>query len=295
MLKPLNKDVPSYGLYGESLVNTEPGLVHIEDISDRSKELDWVISAHRHAQLMQILCIFEGSAEVKLDGKASELGQNCFVTIPSSVVHGFKFEPNIKGFVLTLDNSIIDPDRSTAFKHIINQHQPEVIQAQISDPEYQRFLQYAELIKQEANQQRHDQNDAMTALAQLAVISVYRMIETQQINNIRGEEKSHTLTRFRQLLDEHYREHWSVNQYADQLHVSVSTLSRLCQNFAGESPKAIIQKRILADARRRLMYTRQSIEYIAHNLGFKDQAYFSRFFKKIQGQTPAAYRKLMYR
>jgi AraC family transcriptional activator of pobA len=257
--------------------------------------LDWVIKAHRHGQLLQILCIFNGQAEVSLNGQATEVQKNSVVIIPSGVIHGFRFEPHIEGFVLTLDNSIIDPERSSAYKAIASQQQPQVLKATDADVNYQRFLEYVALIKDESNQHNVDQNDAMTSLAQLAVISIYRCIKTHQISRIRGEEESLTLTRFKQMLDQHYREHWPVSQYADQLHVSTSTLSRLCHQFAGESPKTIIQTRLIADARRRLMYTRQSIEYIAHDLGFKDQAYFSRFFKKLQGQTPAGYRKVTYK
>jgi len=290
-----SKSVPLYGLYGEPLVSTDPGLVHVEDISERSSDLDWVIKQHRHSQLLQILCIFDGRAEVILKGQAKRLGKDTFVTIPSGVVHGFKFEPNIEGFVLTIDNAIIDPDRSTVFKHITTQRQPQVVTATASDAQYQRFLHYIDLIKEEANQHNNDKNDVMTSLAQLAVITIYRYMKARHISNISGEEESLVLSRFKELLEEHYREHWSVSNYAQSLHVSTSTLSRLCHRFAGESPKTIIQRRLIAEARRRLMYTRQSIEDITHILGFKDQAYFSRFFKKIQGQTPARYRKTEYR
>ena len=291
----MKTEIPLYSLYGESLLSAEPGLVHIENISDRSRDLGWVIKAHRHSQLFQILCILEGQAEVRLNQQVSTLSKNSVVAIPSGVVHGFRFEPQIQGFVLSLDNAIIDPDRSHAFKQIASQQQAQIIELVESSEDCRRFLSYAELIKVESNKPAIDQNDAMAALAQLAIISLHRLLKAQRISVLQGEEESHILARFMQLLDQHYQEHWAVSRYASELHVSTSTLSRLCHRFAGESPKTVIQARVIADARRRLMYTRQSIEYIAHDLGFKDQAYFSRFFKKIQGQTPAAYRKQVYR
>ncbi|MGB3383878.1 MAG: helix-turn-helix domain-containing protein [Marinomonas sp.] len=47
---------------------------------------------------------------------------------------------------------------------------------------------------------------------------------------------------------------------------------------------------MLLEAKRQLLYTSQSIEEIAYNLGFKDPAYFSRFFKKNTGYPPGRFR-----
>jgi AraC-like DNA-binding protein len=47
---------------------------------------------------------------------------------------------------------------------------------------------------------------------------------------------------------------------------------------------------LLLEAKRRLVFTRGSVEELAFDLGFKDPAYFSRFFKKLTDQTPAVYR-----
>jgi AraC-like DNA-binding protein len=37
-----------------------------------------------------------------------------------------------------------------------------------------------------------------------------------------------------------------------------------------------------------------SIKEVAYSLGFEDQYYFSRFFKKKTGVAPSAWRKLIY-
>jgi hypothetical protein len=42
-------------LYGDSQTEAGPGFVHIEEISARSKENNWVITPHRHSGLFQVL------------------------------------------------------------------------------------------------------------------------------------------------------------------------------------------------------------------------------------------------
>jgi AraC family transcriptional activator of pobA len=48
---------------------------------------------------------------------------------------------------------------------------------------------------------------------------------------------------------------------------------------------------VLLEAKRKLIYTQYPLDQIAYTLGFKDPAYFSRFFKKLEGVAPSVYRQ----
>jgi len=52
----------------------------------------------------------------------------------------------------------------------------------------------------------------------------------------------------------------------------------------------VINDRVLHEAQRDLIYTVSSIKQIAASLGFEDEAYFGRFFRKHTGLSPQAYR-----
>jgi AraC-like DNA-binding protein len=47
---------------------------------------------------------------------------------------------------------------------------------------------------------------------------------------------------------------------------------------------------MLYQARKELTLTQKSVKEIAFELGYKDQFYFSRFFKRLTGVSPEAYR-----
>ena len=51
-------------------------------------------------------------------------------------------------------------------------------------------------------------------------------------------------------------------------------------------------RRRLLEAKRLLLFTIRSVEEIAYEIGFRDPAYFSRFFKRYMGEAPGAYRRL---
>ena len=284
--------IPVYGLYGETLTNSDPGFVHIEDIAARSSDLGWLIKPHRHSRLLQVLCIFDGQLEVELNREPHTLSGSWLVTIPAGVVHGFRFQPKSRGFVLSIAANALARSSDQEYSRYTEQLHlaPQLIELNNDDAPLNQFLHYIQLIQQEFDNLNPDREQALALLSRLALLTLSRQLRHHKIQTSSNKD-SLLLGRFRALLEQHYRHHWSVAQYARELHVSTSTLSRSCHEYVNESPKSIIQQRLLAEAKRRLVYTRQSNEEIAYTLGFKDHAYFARFFKKLEGVTAGGYRK----
>lgn len=100
-----------------------------------------------------------------------------------------------------------------------------------------------------------------------------------------------TAQRFQQLLELHYHELLRVGDYADMLGVTRAHLHDTCLRMLGRTPLSVIHARITEQARQRLRYTTLPIEQIAYSLGFRDPAYFNRFFKRLTGETPGAFRQ----
>lgn len=98
-------------------------------------------------------------------------------------------------------------------------------------------------------------------------------------------------TRFRTLVEENYRQRWSIADYAASMGISESRLNRICRSFTRKTAFEVVQDRILLEAQRYLVYTAAPISEIAYELGFNDPAYFCRFFKKKTGRTAKAFRQ----
>jgi len=100
-----------------------------------------------------------------------------------------------------------------------------------------------------------------------------------------------TAQRFRQLVELHYRDNLSIEDFAQMLGVSRGSLHDACLRALGRAPQQFIHERLATEARLRLAQTAQPIEQIAYSLGFRDPAYFNRFFRRHSGLAPGAYRK----
>lgn len=99
------------------------------------------------------------------------------------------------------------------------------------------------------------------------------------------------LMRFRQLVEERFREQWAVARYAEVLGVTPSRLHAIATRKLGRTPRALIQQRLIYEAAVRLERSAITIKQLSYMLGFKDATYFNRFFAKYVGLPPARYRR----
>jgi AraC family transcriptional activator of pobA len=99
------------------------------------------------------------------------------------------------------------------------------------------------------------------------------------------------VSRFRQLVEVHFRDGMTIDDYAARLGVTRSRLRDSCMRAEQMAPLAIVHARILDEAQRKLVQTDMSVEQVAFSLGFRDPPYFNRFFTRLAGTTPGAYRK----
>jgi AraC-like DNA-binding protein len=98
------------------------------------------------------------------------------------------------------------------------------------------------------------------------------------------------LATFNALIDQFYKEQKSVAFYAGQLHISANYLNILCRKHLKISATALIQQRVILEAKRLLQSTDIPVKEIAFELGFVDHAYFSNFFRTQTGFTPTDFR-----
>ena len=103
--------------------------------------------------------------------------------------------------------------------------------------------------------------------------------------------RSEQIECFRAAVDAHFRERLPVARYAAELGLSAGQLSRLCRESLGMSCLAVVNMRVVHEAECELVYSTLGIKQIAHKLGFADDAYFGRFFRKCTGVTPTEFRR----
>jgi AraC-like DNA-binding protein/CheY-like chemotaxis protein len=82
---------------------------------------------------------------------------------------------------------------------------------------------------------------------------------------------------------------WEI---AEAVGVSEDYISRVFNRELNISPWDYLNRYRILQSKRLLLDTTDTIGAIAHQVGFKDQAYFSRVFHKVTGMSPQAFREI---
>jgi len=99
------------------------------------------------------------------------------------------------------------------------------------------------------------------------------------------------LHQFRKLVDQYYYQYKLPKEYAALLYITPNHLNALCNDLLGKPAGEVIRERVLLEAKRLLVNAEAGIAGIGYQLGFTDNSYFTKFFKKYTGITPEEFRK----
>jgi AraC family transcriptional regulator, transcriptional activator of pobA len=94
----------------------------------------------------------------------------------------------------------------------------------------------------------------------------------------------------RELVEKHYRRLHAPADYADLLYTTPKSLGRLVKAHLGKTLTELIQERVLNHAKWELLHTLRPVKEIAREVGYDDELYFSRVFKKATGHAPTEFR-----
>ncbi len=90
--------------------------------------------------------------------------------------------------------------------------------------------------------------------------------------------------------EEHLADPITLDVLKSRSHLSVSRISQLFRDLTGHSPIEFVQHQRVQRACYYLDATDDSVGQIADSVGFEDQFYFSRVFRKVTGVSPREYR-----
>ena len=99
------------------------------------------------------------------------------------------------------------------------------------------------------------------------------------------------LLRARDAMDRSYADALDIEALARSVHLSRAHFIRSFRDTFGETPHRYLQRRRIERAMAFLRETDRPVTEICFDVGFTSLGTFSRTFREIVGQSPAAYRK----
>ncbi len=246
---------------------------------------------HRHS-FYHLVYFSNGSGSHSIDFETFDVipGQIYFM-IPGQV-HGWNFDEDTDGYIINFSEQLMysflkEGQYLEQFPFFSGAATDGVIQLKKNKTLVEKLLQ--QIIEET------EKNAAMSSeMIRVHLLSLFIQVLRENVPNI---IKPYTapnqllLRNFRKLVELHYQQLKLPKEYAAMLYITPNHLNALCNDMAGRSAGEIIRDRVLLEAKRLLVCSGMSVSEIAWQLSFKDNSYFTKFFKKYTSVTPEHFRE----
>jgi len=235
-----------------------------------------------------------GSGEIGGVGETITLRSPALAWLPVEPGHYLRVHAGTQGYVLWLSdtqakNSLGDHAESAQLRYLIDR---PVIAVEIGNAESVVEVEHAfAAIDRETRKSERGSWVYLSAQITIILVHCWRISGLEEVA-MRGHSTDSTiLLCFRNLVELHFREHWSIARYATELQISHDRLHDVSVRTLSRTPLQLVHERLTYEAGRRLVRSGFTIEQIAADLGFRTTTYFSRFFNRQSGFSPGRYRR----
>lgn len=246
----------------------------------------------RNKDFYKFIWVREGSIDIEIDHVGIHLEKN--QVIPLSNMHHITFSRIEGKYVAILFNSnfycIFKSDNEVSCNGFLFTGYSNPMRMPLSVSQSETLDRIITDIDREYLENDSLKEEMLRLHLQRFIIICTRIARDQFSIEPGNETTFYLFRQFFTLVDRHYKEKKKVKEYADILNRSPKTLTNLFALNNLPSPLHIIHERILAEAKRLLLYSTKNAKEISDILGFDDMASFSRFFRRASGKSITEFR-----
>lgn len=253
-----------------------------------------IVFPHRHS-FFQILLIQHGNGIHIIDFEQFELTKNQVYFLAPGQIHEWKFENNVQGILINFNENLLSSFLANSkfladFQFFTPNGLHSLVDLSLFENQ-NKILKLLDDIKQEFESCNECKLDLLRVLLLNFLILINRNL-VSQTNSTYNKLNFTVFHNFEKLLEQHFSHLKLPKEYAEILFVTPNHLNAICKQISGKSAGELIRNRILLEAKRLLVNSKEHINEIAFYLNFNDNSYFSRFFKKYEGISPEDFRKI---
>ena len=227
-----------------------------------------------------LIWITRGQARATVEGLRRGIGVHNVMAIPANTMFSFEPGPQCFGLVCLIPQygPVLMPDRP---QHL----RIREVHAQME------LTALLDAMQRESNQARPFNDEALNAHAILMTVWVRRAMIDHEIEK-KPTAAQRLVMAYSAMIEQDYRSGKPMADYARDLGVTPTHLTRTCKQCSGMTAADLLTQRSLHAARDMLETSGDSIRHVAVQLGFTSAAYFSRFILHHTGHSPSKLRKL---
>ncbi|MBT5933940.1 AraC family transcriptional regulator [Sulfurimonas sp.] len=205
--------------------------------------------------------------------------------VPGSI-HSFEdTSDDSQSFVILFDEEYLSLDE----KNLLAFHKEHLQFVDLQGILFKRILDiYEQLNLEYKNKKSHYKEIGQTLLTQILYLLKREKLSKPRIEFQNRAEQ--ITSEFLCLIEEHFYNLKSVQEYADILELTPKHLSETIKKTLDTSVLFLIHQRVMKELQYLLSYTSMSIKQIISILSFENSSDLGRFFKRYEGVSPKVYR-----
>ncbi|HKC66729.1 MAG TPA: AraC family transcriptional regulator [Bacteroidia bacterium] len=285
------KVLPIYSIENFNYLGKETDF-YANTLKEQLKSNRQILMPHKHDFFFALL-ITQGSGTHTIDFVNYEVKPGRVFMISPGQVHDFSLSKDVDGYLFFHTKSFYDsysPSKKVQdypfFCSIYNS--PLIV------PRNSHLQKIKDLFIEIQNEFEHDylmKYRRIHVLAEQLYIDLTRIYLPQKQMDNRNQTYLSKVRKLEDLIDSRYKKIKSPSEYAKLLFISEKHLNRICKECLNKTTSDLIIDRIMLEAKRMLTYTNDTVAEIAEQLGYMDNSYFARLFKKRCGKSPAEFAK----
>ncbi len=260
----------------------------IHALNDKTIKLKLPVPPHKKT-VNDLLIVTKGCATRQVGIKIFEIFKNELLSVAQLKVATVDFySQDLDGFYCHFSNDFL-ADNTLLLNWQLTSNQSNKIT--VDKKRADRICQLLTLINDlfRSNWERHKK---LIAQYLRTVITEINLQETETGSQKNSSKRDLTAS-YMELINANLDKGYTIRELAEMLHVTPNHLNKTIKNNLGKSAQCVYNETRLQEAKVLLLQTSKDIGQIASDLGFSDLSYFGKFFRKIAGQSPLAYRKMI--
>lgn len=258
-----------------------PAAVEVVGLARLAHGGRWRVEAMRSYARPVLLWFTRGSGRITLNGTTRGYGPHNAIFLPAGTMHGFDMLGQVLGFAVFLPS---DPSLDWPEEALHLRCREGRLQAELTG--------LIELLERASGNNDEETTTELFHLSGLVSVWLKRREAESATGSAPMRERAadRLAAAYTALVERDFRLPRGVADYAADLGVTPTHLSRACRATCGRSALAILIDRRLYEARRLLRDTNEPVQTIARETGFGSPAYFSRAFRAEIGTSPSEFR-----
>lgn len=291
-LRMAGKSFPVYDINNFSYRGTERAFYANTFPEHLKQHAHLILAPHRHAFYASIL-FTKGSGIHEIDFNAYDIVPGSVFMLFPGQVHTWEVSKDIDGYIFFHDKEFYNLNftREKVENYPFfssTENMPLII---LKDGEISGIeISFREIVMEYGNRQ-------LMGFQKICSLLNVLYIDLSRIYLPIGERAKQNETQLAQvhrleiLVEDNFRSIKYPRQYAQMMFMSEKNLNKICKITFNKTTSDVIADRIILEAKRMLAHSKFSVIQISVELGYIDDSYFIRVFKKRTGETPMQFIK----